>query len=113
MSSRPPRACVNALQQLRFTGQDAATDGVLFRFVRDTDKAVIDLLAPDHAPPRRSLTTRPQRRTISIDGGYQALQRAVLMSVATSSRSVLLPVPTVLGALILKAAAARGDNRDP
>ncbi|MGH3468492.1 MAG: hypothetical protein ACRDQF_12275 [Thermocrispum sp.] len=50
--------------------------------------------------------------TIKIDGGRQALERAGLIEVAKGERTVDVPVPSPLGALMLKAAAYRVDHRD-
>jgi hypothetical protein len=50
--------------------------------------------------------------TIQIAGGRQALQRSIVISVTKDDRSALVPVPGLLGALVLKAAAWLEDSRD-
>jgi hypothetical protein len=104
--------CVRAVRGLGFEPQEANDRHTLYRFLRPSDNAAIDVLAPDHAPPGWKPTTIPPKRTITIDGGHQALERAVLIEVVKGERTVDVPVPSQLGALILKAAAYRVDNRD-
>ncbi len=83
----------------------------LHRFVRTTDNQVIDILAPDHSPPGWKPTTVPPLQTIQIAGGNQALQRLVVITVTNGGRTSDVPVPSVLGSLILKAAAYQVDSR--
>lgn len=104
--------CVRAVRRLGFEPLEANDRWLLHRFVRASDQAVVDVLAPDHAPPGWKATTIPPRTTIKIDGGRQALERAALIEVVTDDRTVDIPVPSPLGALILKGAAYRVDNRD-
>ncbi len=47
-----------------------------------------------------------------MDGGHQALQRAIRLTVVKDGRSAIVPVPDLLGALVIKAAAWTADNRD-
>jgi len=104
--------CVETVRGLGFEGRPSMDGRSLHRFARRSDALVIDVLAPDHAPPNRRLTTVPPRMTIAVEGGRQALTRAVGLEASFGERSVLLPVPSVLGALVLKAAAYRADPRD-
>jgi hypothetical protein len=85
--------------------------GKVYRFVRARDDARADVLAPDHTPPRRRLRT-VGGDTIRIEGGTQALRRAMPVQVVKGDRSALVPVPDLLGALVLKAAAWATDSRD-
>jgi hypothetical protein len=84
------------------------------RVTRDAD-LLADVLAPDHFDPRHSLRTESHRETIKIPGGSQVLQRRTELTVITAERTsgVQIPLPTVLGALILKAAAWVEDGRAP
>jgi hypothetical protein len=103
--------CVNALRRL---GLQPVPDsaGRVYRFKhRDDERLVVDLLAPDHRPPRFSLRTSGGY-TIEIRGGHQALQRPALIPVTKNARAAMVPVPDVLGALVLKAAAWQADLRD-
>lgn len=104
--------CVEMVRRLGFEGRPSMDGRSLHRFARPSDQLVIDVLAPDQAPPNRRLTTVPPRMTIAVAGGRQALTRAVVLEASLGERSVLLPVPSVFGALVLKAAAYRVDSRD-
>ncbi|MGY1669462.1 hypothetical protein [Geodermatophilus sp. SYSU D00710] len=86
--------------------------GKVYRFRRAKDGAVVDVLAPDHSPPRWPLRTAAGGETIRVEGGHQALERAIRLTVAKGDRSAVVPVPDLLGALVLKAAAWTSDNRD-
>lgn len=102
--------CVAAVRQLDLQPiTDSA--GRVYRFRRSADRATADVLAPDHTPPRWSLRTAGGD-TIRVDGGRQALQRAVPVTVTKGARSAVVPVPDLLGALVLKAAAWAVDTRD-
>jgi predicted nucleotidyltransferase len=102
--------CVRAVRQLDFEPKPDGA-GKVYRFVRAADSARADILAPDHTPPRRRLRT-VGGDTIRIEGGTQALQRAMPLRVAKGGRSAVVPVPNLLGALVLKAAAWATDSRD-
>ncbi|CCG04339.1 hypothetical protein [Blastococcus saxobsidens] len=69
--------CVRAVRDLDLEPQPDAA-GKVYRFVRARDQAGADVLAPDqdHTPPRRRLRT-VGGDTIRIEGGTQALQRAL------------------------------------
>jgi hypothetical protein len=71
----------------------------------------VDVLVADHLPkhldPR--IITRPVMR---IEGGAQALDRLMEIEIVEGGVSATLMVPDLLGALVLKAAAAIADNRD-
>jgi predicted nucleotidyltransferase len=103
--------CVEALQRLDLAPKPDSA-GKVYRFRRDRDKATVDLLAPDHSPPRSPLRT-VGGDTIRVEGGTQALRRALPLRVSKDERSAVVPVPGVLGALVLKAAAWVADSRDP
>ncbi|MEO9322079.1 hypothetical protein ABFT23_01230 [Nocardioides sp. C4-1] len=77
----------------------------------DARDDVVDVLVADHAP---SSVVEPLlgRDMIRIEGGTQALRRTVEARLEIESRAVSISVPRPIGALILKAAAYRTDNRD-
>jgi hypothetical protein len=83
------------------------------RFTRDRDQ--VDLLAPDGLGARADLTTIASRVTVSIPGGSRALamRRNLPVEVDGGARFEL-PVPTVVGAIVLKLRAygARREERD-
>lgn len=66
----------------------------------------VDLL-PRHFNPR--IIGRP---VLAIDGGAQALGRTMHVKLVDHDKIVTIAVPDLLGALILKAAAAASDNRE-
>ena len=96
------RQCVHSVLRLGYIPLEANDRRLLHRFIRPSDRAVIDILAPDHAPPRWKATTVPPRTTIKIDGGRQALERAVTIDVTKNGTSRRVPIPSLLGALVLK-----------
>jgi len=112
VSSTGIRDCVRAVSDMGFTPQEATDHTILHRFVRDPDRAVVDIVAPDHSPPTWALTTIPPRETIRVEGGTQALERTVVFEVIQDGDRSLVPTPSVLGSLILKAAAYLADSRD-
>jgi hypothetical protein len=111
-SSTTLRTRVTAVRDLGFEPEPSIDGKRLHRFVRTTDNQVIDILAPDHSPPRWKPTTVPPLQTIQIAGGNQALQSLVTVTVAKRGRTCDVPVPSILGSLILKAAAYQVDSRD-
>lgn len=111
-SSTALRTVVTAVRNLDFEPEPSIDGKRLHRFVRTTDNQVIDVLAPGHSPPGWKPTTVPPLQTIRIAGGNQALQRLVAITVTKGGRTSDVPVPSVLGSLILKAAAYQVDSRD-
>jgi predicted nucleotidyltransferase len=103
--------CVTAIRALDLL-PDEGPSGRIHRFRRARDGVSVDVVAPDHTPPTWSLRTAKGRDTIQISGGRQALQRAALITVTKDDRSAHVPVPDLLGALVLKAAAWLEDSRD-
>lgn len=105
------RRCVRAVRSLHL---DPVPDsrGRVYRFQRASDQMAADVLAPDHSPPRWPLHTVGSAETIQVPGGRQALQRLMVVTVVKGGRSVEVPVPDLLGALVLKAAAWVADSRD-
>ena len=96
--------------------------GTAHRFVRDgavvdlvtteADRSVVDMVAADHAPPR-SLERFRGYDLVQVAGGTQALRRTVRAELEiTGSTRTAISVPDAFGALILKAAAHKGDTRD-
>lgn len=107
-------ACVTVVEQLGFKATSDSA-GHVYRFVHGDDRAAlkVDVLAPDHLPPGRSLRTRLNRDTISIGGGRQALERIGVINASSPDHGVApIPVPDLLGALVLKAVAWTVDSRD-
>jgi hypothetical protein len=103
-------ALVQAVRQLYALGfaLDAiSTDGLAHRYARPAQPrpVLIDLLAPDGLGTRVDLTTSPPGRTVQVPGGTQALSRTERVPIVHEGRQSLVPRPTLLGAIIIKAAA--------
>ncbi|MGF1662778.1 MAG: hypothetical protein ACFCVG_09975 [Kineosporiaceae bacterium] len=109
-------ALADCVRVLRDLGLEPRPDsgGRVYRFAREVDGVTVDLVAPDHTPPRRSLRTAAGGDTIAVDGGHQALSRREILLVTGPSHpeAVPVPVPDLLGAVVLKAAAWAVDSRD-
>ena len=111
-SSQALRTAVAAVRELGFSPEPSMDGKRLHRFVRTKDNQAIDILAPDHSPPGWKPTTVPPLQTIQIAGGNQALQRLQVITITKGGHTSDVPVPSVLGSLILKAAAYQVDGRD-
>jgi hypothetical protein len=92
-----------------------SADGIGHRYTRAADpgpgRVIIDVLAPEGLGPKTKTITSPPARTVQAPGGAQALRRSELVSVTVtnaaggSPRTGKVRRPTVLGALVAKAAA--------
>lgn len=106
-------SCTRALTDMGMQIQYDSS-GAAYRFTSEgqTGPLQVDLLAPDHGPAKRRLRTRGGD-TIETPGGTQALRRVhvVAVSLPTGERGNV-PVPNLLGAIVLKAAAWTTDTRD-
>ena len=79
-----------------------------YRFRRGTE--IVDLMVPDHERPA---PRHARREVMPVAGGAQAMGRLQLMEFQRNGETTIsVPVPTVHGALILKAAAHMVDSRD-
>jgi hypothetical protein len=107
------RAAPTALRQVvgffteRRFDPDPGPDGLLHRFRRklDADFIVVDVLAPDNLGARADLTTSPPGRTLQVPGGTQALRRVERVDVTVAERTGDIPRPSLLAAILAKAAA--------
>jgi hypothetical protein len=108
------RTVVAALEQHGFDVQTITTDGRAHRYIRrsSTGTVVVDVLAPEGLSERTDLTTTPPGRTIQVPAGQQALHRTERVTVLHEGRSGQIPRPTLLGAIVGKAAACTlpGDS---
>ena len=103
------RRFVRAIENREFELDGASPQGVAHRYRRGG--VSIDVLAPDGLGPRTDLTTTPPGHTIQVPGGTQALTRTQLLPVSVGSSRGLVPRPSLLGAVIIKAAAADVDDQ--
>lgn len=83
-------------------------DDIGFRFVKDG--LIFDVLAPDGLGARTGITTMPPLKTVPLTGGSRALNRTQVRDVALGDRVGQLPVPDLLGALVIKSRAAATDR---
>jgi hypothetical protein len=101
------RRVVTSLESAGFVADGMNQDHIAHRYVRaGPDRPIkIDVLAPEGLGPRSDLTTTRPGRTIQVPGGTQALDRTGPVLVIHDGRQTLVPRPSLLGALVLKAAA--------
>jgi hypothetical protein len=95
------------LESVGFTAK-LTNDGLSYRFVRGDD--VVDVLAPENLGPRADLTTSPPGTTLETVGGTQALHRRREVTIDVLGDVFKLPVPTLAGALVIKARAASSSS---
>lgn len=86
-------------------------DGLAYRFIRAND--IVDVLAPDNLGPRADLQTVPPNLTLAAPGGRQALARRRVVIAEVLGDTFELPVPTLVGALLIKARAAAESRTSP
>ncbi len=70
----------------------------------------VDVLAPEGLGPRTDLTTTPPGRTLQVPGGTQALDRTELVPVTVGDHQGMVPRPSLIGAIVAKAAAVDVDD---
>ena len=99
---------VAAIEERGFTHDGMSPEGLVHRYRRG--EVSIDVLAPDGLGARADLTTTRPGRTLEVPGGTQALLRTELLPVSTQSNSGLVPRPSLLGAIVLKALAVGVDD---
>ncbi len=80
-----------------------STAGIGHRFHRDG--VVFDVLAPDTVRDQKKLTTIGGARTVKVPGGNQALHRSETVLVKTPSEQGTIPLPSLLGAILIKCRA--------
>lgn len=98
---------VAALEEAGFALESMSTDGLAHRYVRPHEPrpVVVDVLAPEGVGTRAVLVTTPPGRTVEVPGGTQALNRTERVTIVHEGRSGTLPRPTLLAAIVAKAAA--------
>lgn len=84
-------------------------EGIGHRFVRE--RVYIDVLAPEGIGERADLRTASGARTVRVPGGTQALRRKRDIDVKTGSRRGRLPIPSLLGAILIKVRAIGVDDQ--
>lgn len=100
----------NRLMSMGFE-PDLSEGSITYRFIRDD--AIVDVLAPDGIGERASATTVPPAETIRAVGGTQALSRSRVILVDDGEGAFEVPIPSLLGAIVIKARVAgqtQGDD---
>jgi hypothetical protein len=93
-----------ALTELDFVADGIAAEGQQHRWKRD--RASIDVLIPDNVGERLARRTGVTGSpTVQTPGGIQALHRSQVVAVDVAGRPGHVPRPSLVGALIMKAAA--------
>jgi hypothetical protein len=87
---------------------EMSTFGLAHRFVRDG--VSIDVLAPDGLRGEHARLTVGKLHTVQVPGGTQGLRRTVVQDVRIGRRRGRIPVPNLLGAILLKARAVAVDD---
>jgi hypothetical protein len=106
---------VAALEAAGFEPDIPSAEGIAHRYSRPAEPrpVVVDVLGPEGLPAdTQLLVTAPPNRTIEVPGGTQALARMQVVTVVHEGRVGHLPRPTLLAAIVLKAAASAVDH-DP
>jgi hypothetical protein len=104
------------LEQMGFALAGIANDGTAHRYRRDSRdggrRVTIDVLAPDGVGERTDLTTTPPGHSLQVPAGSQALRRTKKVGIQVGDRLGQVPRPSLLGAIVAKAAACgiAGDS---
>jgi hypothetical protein len=103
---------ISSLKDLGFNLEEPMLRGSAFHRMRN-GRMVVDILVEDH------LHGMPQRRAkigawpmMEAPGGHQAIERRMDVLVCSSERKAVIEIPNLLGAIVLKSAAWKADNRD-
>lgn len=87
----------------------ASPEGVGHRF--HAGRVSLDVLGPDGLGAKTSLRTVGGAHTVEVPGGSQALQRASNFEVRSRRESGRVPVPNLLGAILVKIRAIAVDDK--
>ena len=103
---------VRRLEHMGFSAKEPGIRGSAFhRMTRDD--LVVDILVADHLPASRVRAARVNSWPVmEIPGGAQAISRKMNLVLIHEDGESVLQMPSLLGALVLKAAAFCADRRD-
>jgi hypothetical protein len=102
---------VSTLVSMEFKEDGVSPEGVAPRYKRNS--VSIDVLVPDGlGRDGPQLRTRPPgaEHTVAVPGGTQALYRTELLPVEIEGRYGSIPRPSLLGAIVVKAASVEVDD---
>lgn len=102
------REFVSHIQAAGFELVGTSPEGIAHRYERGG--VSVDVLAPEGLGPRADLTTTPPGRTLEVPAGTQALSRTELLPVTFGDHEGRVPRPSLLGAIVSKAAAVDVDD---
>jgi hypothetical protein len=92
-----------------FSLDGVSPEGVGHRFVNGQVR--FDVLGPDGLGSRTGLFTSSGARTVEVPGGTQALQRTEMVEIRLGKISGLIPVPNLLGSILVKVRAIAVDEQ--
>lgn len=100
------------LERLGYFLHEPVGDGPIHRFARGSRCAeTIDVMVADRLSPKQHPKAL-RRKVFEVPGGTSALRKTVHCEVTAGEVVVVLSIPDVLGALVLKGAAYVEDSRD-
>jgi hypothetical protein len=100
------------LERLGYALREPIGDGPVHRFARGSRGAeTVDVMVADHLSPKQHPRAL-RRKVFAVPGGTSALRKTVNCEVTAGEVIVVLSIPDVLGALVLKGAAYVEDPRD-
>lgn len=104
------RKVTQGLERIGFALVDPSPWPYAHRFTRGA--SVIDVLVVDHPPKNTYKHNRAGRWPIMfIDGGQSAVNKKMEVELVCGDRKAVIYMPDQLGALVLKCAAARQDQK--
>ena len=98
-----------ALLSRGFSLDGVSPEGLGHRFVNGQVR--FDVLGPDGIGSRTGLFTSSGARTVEVPGGTQALQRTEMVAIRARSIFGKVPVPNLLGAILVKVRAIAVDEQ--
>jgi hypothetical protein len=100
------------LERLGYFLHEPVGDGPIHRFARGSRGAeTIDVMVADRLSPKQHPKAL-RRKVFAVPGGTSALRKTVNCEVTAGEVVIVLSIPDVLGALVLKGAAYVEDSRD-
>lgn len=97
------------LESNGLTVDSMSPQGIAHRYTRagraDSGVVTVDVLAPEGLGEHADLVTTPPGRTLMVPGGSQALKRTERVVVRHEGRTGAVPRPSLLAAIVSKAAA--------
>jgi hypothetical protein len=97
------------LQARGFALDGVSPEGIGHRFVKKNVR--FDVLGPDGAGKHARFTTVAGARTVAVPEGTQALNRSEKLVVRAGTNVGRIPVPSILGSLLVKIRAVEVDDQ--